>query len=184
MNKPGLQEEYIHRGRRSRTASRPLFVLVIVACTVLSLNTLFRPGQVAITSATAPALLTFQSMIGNSGPYVGSAGSIRGIPAGGAPWAISAATGSLLTTGELSVHVRGLIVVGSNNPVPRFNAIVSCQSISSGGAADVVNVSTPSFPATVAGNSTISATVALPSPCFAPLVFVGASGSWFAVTGH
>jgi hypothetical protein len=35
------------------------------------------------------------------------------------------------------------------------------------------------------GDSVISATVTLPSPCFAPLVFVTSSApqSWFAVTG-
>ncbi len=183
MNIPGMHEDGIRRAPRSRNQWRHLFLVVAVVCTVLALNTAIRPGTVAVTSATAPDLLTFQTMIANSGPYVGAAGSIRGIPAGPAPWAISSGTGSLLTTGQLNVHVRGLIVAGSNNPVPQFNAIVSCQSVS-GGAANVVNVTTPNFPATLSGDSTISATVTLPRPCFAPLVFVGASGSWFAVTGH
>jgi hypothetical protein len=52
------------------------------------------------------------------------------------------------------------------------------------GAAAVENVSTDPFPATTTGDSKIEATVSLPSPCFAPIVFVTSpGGSWFAVTG-
>jgi hypothetical protein len=60
---------------------------------------------------------------------------------------------------------------------------VSCQTIVDGAAA-VVNVSTDAFPATTTGDSKIEATVTLPSPCFAPIVFVTSPGdSWFAATG-
>ncbi|MET1011960.1 MAG: hypothetical protein ABWY83_06240, partial [Actinomycetota bacterium] len=69
------------------------------------------------------------------------------------------------------------------NPVSTFRAIVSCQTIV-GGAAAVTNVSTGTFPATMTGDSRIEATVSLPDPCFAPIVFVTSpTGSWFAVTG-
>ena len=60
---------------------------------------------------------------------------------------------------------------------------MSCQTIV-GGAAVVTNVSTGTFPATTTGDSKIEATVSLPDPCFAPIVFVTSpTGSWFAVTG-
>ena len=41
------------------------------------------------------------------------------------------------------------------------------------------------MPATMTGNAEIDAKVALPSPCFAPIVFVtSGGGNWFAVTGR
>jgi len=91
------------------------------------------------------------------------------------------------------VHVRGLVLADQDpvppalqgtNPVPGFEAIVSCQTISATGAATLTNLSTAAFPASAAGNSDINATVSLPHPCIAPIVFVGSSTfGWFAATG-
>jgi hypothetical protein len=51
--------------------------------------------------------------------------------------------------------------------------------------AATANVETGLVPATTTGNAEIEATVNLPSPCFAPIVFVTSpTGSWFAVTGR
>ena len=70
------------------------------------------------------------------------------------------------------------------NPIASFKAIVSCLS-SSGGAPTTVNVATDPVPASATGDAEIEATVALPSPCFAPVVFVtSGGGSWFAATGR
>ena len=70
------------------------------------------------------------------------------------------------------------------NPIPDFRAIVSCQSIGADGTATVANVSTAPFPASPTGNADINATVSLPSPCIAPIVFVTSpGGAWFAATG-
>ena len=70
------------------------------------------------------------------------------------------------------------------NPVPQFDAIVSCQTISAAGAATVTNVSTAAFPASTVGNADINATVSLPHPCIAPIVFVASPVfGWFAATG-
>ena len=58
-----------------------------------------------------------------------------------------------------------------------------------GGAAEHATpagfVSTAPFPPSTAGNSDINATVSLPHPCIAPIVFVfGAPNvGWFAATG-
>jgi hypothetical protein len=64
-------------------------------------------------------------------------------------------------------------------------AIVSCQTIGAGGTATITNVSTGQFPASTAGNADINASVKLPQPCIAPIVFVfGAPNvGWFAATG-
>jgi hypothetical protein len=137
--------------------------------------------------------LKFDTMAPVTGPYVGTANPIRTVPGGGFPWMIRAGTGSLKSDGHLLVHVRGLVLADQlpvpvalqgTNPIPHFRAIVSCQSISAGGAAIVSNVSTGQFPASAAGNSDINATVSLPRPCIAPIVFVTSpGGAWFAATG-
>jgi hypothetical protein len=51
-----------------------------------------------------------------------------------------------------------------------------------------VNLVTDPVPATSAGEATIKATLELPSPCIAPIVFVTSGtgnppGAWFATTG-
>jgi hypothetical protein len=131
-------------------------------------------------------ILLFKTMVPVMGPYVGSANPIRAVPGGGLPWKIENGSGELMAGGRLKVRTQGLVLVSTGtNPVPMFRAIVSCQSIDSQGAPDVVNVATDSFPADADGNSLVDATVSLPSPCIAPIVFVTSpGGAWFAVTGN
>ena len=69
------------------------------------------------------------------------------------------------------------------NPLPDFQAIVSCQSISANGSATIANVTTADFTASPAGDSTIRSRVSLPRPCIAPIVFVTGPGIWLAATG-
>ncbi len=138
-------------------------------------------------------ILEFDTMTPVTGPYVGATNPIRGVPGGGLPWMIKAATGSLKSGGHLRVTVRGLVLADlpsvpaadrGINPVADFRAIVSCQSIGAGDTATITNVSTAEFPASTAGNSDIDATVSLPQLCIAPIVFVTSpTGSWFATTG-
>ena len=95
----------------------------------------------------------------------------RGIAAGGAPWVITSGTGTVDRQGDVSVKVTGLIIPVRNppgNPIGAFSATVSC--LTPGG---VMNVTTGPFAASTTGDSTISATVALPHPCKSPEVFVG-----------
>jgi hypothetical protein len=135
-------------------------------------------------------------------PYAGSgaANAIRGVPAGGLPWVLGSGKAKLFAGGRLVVEVEGLVFdpadaaviargLAGQNTVASFKAIVSCQSVVDGAAA-VVNVESPLAPATVGpasaggGDASISATLALPSPCIAPIVFVTSpTGAWFAATG-
>jgi hypothetical protein len=143
-------------------------------------------------NASSQALLVFDSMAPVTGPYVGSANPIRGLSGGGLPWMISHADGVLSADGHLVVQVRGLVLADAapvpanlrgTNPIPDFRAVVSCQTIS-GTAAMVANVATAPFKATTQGDSRIHTTVALPSPCIAPIVFVTSPGeAWFAAIG-
>lgn len=135
-------------------------------------------GQAAATEAN---VLKFDSMVGISGALVG-ADLIRGVPGGGQPWTIGSATGTLSQAGQLNLNVQGLVLTESGvNPAASFGATLSCQD------SDGNPVNTPttgSFPTDEQGNATISETIAVPSPCFAPVVFVtGPEGQWFAATG-
>jgi hypothetical protein len=125
-------------------------------------------------------------------PYTGAANAIRGVAGGGLPWQLADAEAQVRADGRVHVEVEGLVLaqrapvppaLQGTNPIPQFKAIVSCQTIV-GGTAAVANVSTPAVAASSTGDAEIDATVALPSPCFAPIVFVtSAGGAWFAATG-
>jgi hypothetical protein len=141
-------------------------------------------------------VLKFDTMTPVTGPYVGPANPVRGVPGGGLPWVLRSGNGTLKRDGHLLVKVRGLVLANQapvpaalrgTNPFPDFRAIVSCQSIGAGNTATVTNVSTGDFKASASGNSRIDARVRLPRPCFAPIVFVTGPtgvGVWFAVTGN
>ena len=128
-----------------------------------------------------------------SEPYVGTAYPIRGVPGGGLPWEIGDANATLRADGRLHVGVEGLVLARrapvapaaqGTNPIPQFKAIVSCLTTESG-AATTANVSTGLVPASSSGDAEIDASVELPSPCFAPIVFVTSpGGAWFAVSGR
>jgi hypothetical protein len=148
----------------------------------------------AVGAETAK-ILDFDTMVGVPRPYTGSVNAIRGVPGGGLPWVLDSANGKLRADGRLELTVRGLVLdpddpgviaagLAGRNPVPNFKAIVSCLSTDAAGAPTTVNVSTGLFPADTAGDSTIVATVGLPRPCIAPIVFVTSpTGAWFAATG-
>ncbi len=131
-------------------------------------------------------IMEFETMVGVSGPFVGT-NPIRGIPGAGAAWKIASAQGELETDGSLKVQVRGLVLVRTGtNPALKFRAIVSCLTIDGDGVT-TVNAKTGEFDATPEGDSDIEATVDLPSPCVAPIIFVAPTTDpprWFAVTGH
>jgi hypothetical protein len=139
------------------------------------------------------AVLEFDVMAPVSEPFTGAANAIRGVPGGGLPWEIDAAKGELRADGRLEVEVEGLVLarrapvpeaLRGTNPIASFKAIVSCLT-ADGGSAATVNVSTVLVPASSSGDAKIEDTVELPSPCFAPIVFVTSPGGmWFAVTGR
>ncbi|MGH2701664.1 MAG: hypothetical protein ACRDJ2_07795 [Actinomycetota bacterium] len=145
------------------------------------------------TGSEAHDILEFDVMAGVSEPFTGAANPIRGVNGGGLPWEIDEGVGELRENGRLRVEVEGLVLarrapvpedLRGTNPVPEFMAIVSCLT-SSGGIAQTVNISTNPVPATPRGDARIRASVSLPTPCFAPIVFVTSpGGAWFAVTGR
>jgi hypothetical protein len=161
-------------------------------------------GALIVLALVVPALgagsqddrkiLEFQVLAGVSAPYTGATNPIRGIAGGGLPWEIDSASGELRSDGRLEVEVEGLVLarrapvppqLQGTNPISVFRAIVSCQTVDATGAPAVVNVPAGSAPATTTGDAQIEATADLPTPCYAPIVFVTSpGGAWFAVTGH
>jgi hypothetical protein len=135
------------------------------------------------------SLLKFKTMIAVTGPFVGATNPIQGVGGAGRPWVISEAQGELKSNGDLEVRVRGLVLASSlTNPLPNFRAVLSCHSIDTAGDPTVVVVSTDGFPASPEGDAVIKAMIDIPSPCFAPIIFVTTPTPdpprWLAVTGQ
>jgi hypothetical protein len=150
-------------------------------------------GVAVGTSASAhdSGKIKSDSMIGVPVALTGTPGNIRGINGAGLPWTIGDSDVSLKANGKVSVAFDDLVfAAGPNagkNTLASMRVVVSCLD----GANQVANVMTPTFPVSVAngadpgGDGAIETTVALPSPCLAPVVLItnAAGTGWFAVDG-
>lgn len=165
--------------------------LVVTLSAIMFLSAFFA-GSASSATAKEPKILEFDTMVGVPSTLTGAAGALRGINGGGLPWTLTSAHGELTTSGHLEIEIQGLVfAAGPNtgrNTVASFRGIVSCL----GSNGSVQNVMTDPFPATTGtaseggGNAKIEATVQLPQPCIAPIIFVTnpAGTAWFAVTGN
>lgn len=144
-------------------------------------------------ASTTQTLVAFDRAFGNTSPFLGAAGAVRGVNAAGLPWQVRDAHATLLTNGQLIVSVRGLVLANDPlvpaslrgvNPVPAFAAVVSCIT-TSGGGITTTNVMTANISAGAAGDADIFQQLALPQPCVAPVVLVTSpnAGVWFAALG-
>ena len=125
-------------------------------------------------------ILTFHTMYGVDGPFLGDANAIRDVEGDEAPWVVASARGSLVFADDPLVPPD---LVGKNDE-EEFRGLVSCLT-EVGDSVEIANVETEGFPATESGDSKIDAHIELPNPCVAPIVFVlaGSEETWFAVTG-
>jgi hypothetical protein len=139
-------------------------------------------------------VLKAETMVGVHAPFVKSPeNAIRGVVGAGAPWVIDEAKIELKASGKLEVEVEGLVLGpsvpaprGGTNPIPQMRVTVSCISVDAAGAVVTSNVSTGAdeFAVDTAGDGEVETMVSLPSPCIAPIVFIGSTPTnWFAVTG-
>ena len=151
-------------------------------------------GVAAAKNEKGRVLLSFQTMYGVDGPFVGEGNPIRDVIGDELPWEIAKSIkGKLDTAGHLKITVRGLVfkddpsvpaeLIGKNDEA-EFRGLVSCLS-EEGKSVVTKNVLTPGFPATVEGDAVIDTQIELPNPCVAPIVMVlaGSEEKWFAVTG-
>jgi hypothetical protein len=132
-------------------------------------------------------VLEFTAMSPLVSPFTGSTNPVRGINGGNVPWRLTSARGELKADGRLELKVEGLVIASTGvNPISAFRGVVNCLTPAS--PTSGVNLATDPAPATPAGNATIDASLVLPKPCIAPIVFVTngrvpAPGAWFATTG-
>lgn len=131
---------------------------------------------------------------------------LRGIGSGGRPWVLTSIEAKLEapeggeTRATLKVEVVGLVfadgtiingvdVSGTRGGVDQYVATLSCLDQ----AGNTTNVTTRGFDTTVGGDAEIKDRIDVPTPCYAPLVFVRSftadatgvrrPGNWFAVNG-
>ena len=169
--------------------------ILLVTLSVMLLSAFFA-GSASQATAKESKILEFDTMAGVPATLTGTQASamFRGVNAGGRAWSLTSAHGELKASGQLEIQVQGLVLTDTNsNPSAFFGVTVSC--ITSAGT--VANIPAGNFTATTGaaslggGNANIETSVALPQPCFAPIVFVtgtqstaNPNGSWFAVTGN
>jgi hypothetical protein len=135
-------------------------------------------------------VLKWKTMAAVQRPYLGAANPVDGVGGGNAQWAINKGWGHLTKSGALTIHVRGLVLpeppFNGVNVVPDFRALVVCRSADAAGNAVRIETFSGLFPASEAGDSDIETTLALPTPCVAPTVFVMHPDAprWFATPGY
>ena len=168
--------------------SRRRQISIVIATGALVLGVV---AQTSLASASdSENILKWDTMVGVPAGLTGaqSQGPLRGTNGGGVPWTLTDGHGKLSDDGELKIEVDGLVLATTlSNPSATFRARVSCVNADG----SFTNILTDAFPATTGlasaggGDSEIKTSVALPSPCIAPIVFVtSGTGSWFASTGN
>lgn len=166
---------------------------MLVSTLVLACLTALQQVAVADPPVEPRTIVSFRTMYGVDGPFLGASNAIRGVPGDDLPWEVRLAIGSLNTNGHLKILVRGLVFKDEEsvpeekrgiNDEPNFRGVVSCLT-EADDAVPTVNVATRVFRATATGNANIEETIELPNPCVAPVVFVTGEDpdKWFAVTG-
>jgi hypothetical protein len=176
------------RSKRGKTVKSR--VRVIAGCALAATSVIAVSAGISYAGGKDRTVYRADVMAGVIPPYTGPTNAIRGVPGGGAPWAIADAEIRVRESGRVDVEVEGLVIgpggpaaVLGTNPVPLQKVIVSCLSIANG-LPTTVNVSSETFNVDNDGDGEARVHVDLPSPCFAPIVFVAsAGGSWFAVSG-
>src|SRR5215831_9254125 len=116
-------------------------VRALVVLAGLLLAALAMAPMASATDMPARDVLRFDTAFANVSPFIGAAGTVRGITAAPLPWAIRSIHGDLRSNGQLTIDVDGLVLANdpsvpanlrNTNPVPMFAAIVSCETASGG----------------------------------------------------
>jgi len=129
---------------------------LLLALGVLGLNAMADDGN--------GARLFVANLVGSS---VGQ--QVAGVMSGGAPWKIAVGEAALVSSGQIAIEIRGLLISGgtANNtvgPVTMVDASLVCG--------DVVAATTKAVPLSTAGNAQIVDTIKVPNPCIAPALLI------------
>lgn len=176
-----------------RVSLRAIAILGSSIALVLAVDVLPRPGNAANSNrGPTRTLLAFNSMFGVDAPFLGNTNPVRGFNGDTEPWSIRNGTGTLDTSGNLAVLIKGLVFSDNSDPSligkndeDEFRAVVSCMTVQDNGTTVTQSsVTTPGFHANSSGNATIRAQVELPDPCLEPVILIiGGESEWLAVTG-
>src|SRR2546430_2675130 len=105
------REQHDVQGERPRPMNMPVrFLLALGGTLLLALSLAPVSSAAAFDGRQAREVLSFETAFANVSPFIGAAGTIRGVPAAGLPWAIRAVRGDLRANRELTVAVRGLVL--------------------------------------------------------------------------
>lgn len=170
-------------------------VALAALASLLPLSAVAAEPAEGVEEGPVMTLLSFDAMYGVEGTFLEGGRRIRGIPGDALPWELRSAKGTLRTDGHLTLEVRGLVFpdegdvpteLRGKNDDPFFRAAVSCLAEDEEtGQVRTVNVISPTFAATEAGDSTIDAMLDLPEECIAPVVLVlaGSEMKSYAIGG-
>ena len=166
-----------------------LFLLTLFAVAFAAVNVSSKPED----GPSGEAVLQWHSMAAVQSPYFSISvpfTPVDGVGGGNARWTIDKGWGMLRSNGELRVHTRGLILpdppFNGTNPLPEFRVLVNCRTVDVLGAAVTVGTMSENYPASIEGDSDLVTTMTLPTPCYAPTVFVmhPTAPRWFATLGY
>jgi hypothetical protein len=108
--------------------------------------------------------------------------TIAGVNGAGHAWTLDKGNAKLFSDGRVNLRVKGLVLFPEGTqPAANVRVAVSCNGGAT--ASDIVR-SDPVPLSQPDGDMHFNDRLTLPSPCFAPVIFVtSTAGNWFAVSG-
>lgn len=160
-------------------ASRRI-TLALIAVAVLAGSTATATGAAA--SPVNPPTPVVNLLASTLTPSVPTDPVLNGVTAGSAPWVLRASAFQLLSNGQLTAAVAGLVIpeLGTPGPVTSIDASVYCGNETTAAA------TTGTVPLSDKGNALIATKVSLPKSCLTPIVLInplGISSIYIATSG-
>jgi hypothetical protein len=73
-------------------------------------------------------VLSFGTAFADVSPFIGAAGTVRGVPAAGLPWMVRSIRGDLDSNGQLTINVEGLVLANDPAVPANLRAPTRCRS--------------------------------------------------------
>jgi hypothetical protein len=158
---------------------------VLKLAAVMSVMLAIGLGPIATHVMAAPGdIVDFHSLVGNVGGPAPGSPVVAGVSPAGAAWEVGSSEVDLSGSGLLTVSIQGLFLIstGTVGSVTSVQAVLACQT----GTSTWTYVTTTPVSLSTSGDATISQTITLPTPCYAPIVLIekGAGTTYFATTGY